>query len=300
MSTQGTIHSYYLIIDKLRKAPYPTKKELFEYLYEEGLVYSIRSLERRIEEIRTEFHLDIPYNPRTNSYSLSDEDQKSLNDLLRFLELNTITRIFGDSIKVSREAIKHFSFDTDGSFHGIAILKPLLNAIQTRHRINFSYQKFQENSASERKDFCPLILREYLGRWYIGGNFQESDRLFTFGLDRMNSLKISEETFIPILENPASMFDSVIGVAIMEPVIVELAFSYQQAKYIKTLPLHQSQEIVSENNDEVIFRYFVATNYELVQRILMYGNEVRVLKPENLIDDIKYILKESLNKYISK
>jgi predicted DNA-binding transcriptional regulator YafY len=96
------------------------------------------------------------------------------------------------------------------------------------------------------------------------------------------------------------MFDSVIGVAIMEPVIVELAFSNQQSKYIKTLPLHQSQEIVSENNDEVIFRYFVATNYELVQRILMYGNEVRVLKPENLIDDIKYILKESLKKYISK
>lgn len=195
MSTQATIHCYYLIIDKLRKALYPTKKEHFDYLYEEGLVNSIRSLERRIEEIRTEFHLEIPYNARTNSYSLSDEDKKSLNDLLRFLELNTITRIFGDSIKVSREAIKHFSFDTDGSFHGISILKTLLNAIQTRHRINFTYQKFQENTVSERNDFCPLILREYLGRWYIGGNFQESNRLFTFGLDRMNSISILEETY---------------------------------------------------------------------------------------------------------
>jgi predicted DNA-binding transcriptional regulator YafY len=32
MSTQGTIHSYYLIIDRLRTAPNPTKKELLEYL----------------------------------------------------------------------------------------------------------------------------------------------------------------------------------------------------------------------------------------------------------------------------
>lgn len=81
------------------------------------------------------------------------------------------------------------------------------------------------------------------------------------------------------------MFDSVIGVAMMEPVTVELAFSANQAKYIKALPLHKSQEIVSETSDEVVFRLFVAPNYELVQRILMYGFEVRVLTPPDLVKD---------------
>ena len=97
MSTQATIHSYYLIIDRLRTAPNPTKKELFDYLqkdHHDGLVNSLRTLDRRIEDIRMEFHLEIPYDAGTKSYSLSNEDLQSLNDLLSFLELNTITRIY--------------------------------------------------------------------------------------------------------------------------------------------------------------------------------------------------------------
>ena len=93
--------------------------------------------------------------------------------------------------------------------------------------------------------------------------------------------------------NPASMFDSVIGVSMMEPVTVEPAFSCN----IKTLPLHRSQEIVSESGDEVVFRLFVAPNYELVQRILMYGFEVRVLKLASLVEEIKDILSETLDYY---
>ena len=300
MSTQGTIHSYYLIIDRLRTAPSPTKQELLDYLKRDdhdGLVNSMRTLDHRIEELRTEFHLEMPYNKRTRTYSLSDEDLKSLNDLIRFLELNTITRIFGESIKVSCDAIRCFSFDSDGSFQGLHFLKPILNAIQTRHRISFSYQKFQEEEVVLTKDLCPLLLREYMGRWYVCGNFMNSDKMYTWGLDRMSSLDVSAETFTPVLDKPASMFDAVIGVAMMKPEIVELAFSAGQAKYIKALPLHRSQEIVSENEDEVVFRFNVAPNYELVQRILMYGCEVRVLTPPGLINDVKHHLIEALEKY---
>ena len=84
----------------------------------------------------------------------------------------------------------------------------------------------------------------------------------------------------------------------MQPKKVLLAFSAYQAKYIKTLPLHKSQVIVSENDNEVIFGLFVAPNYELLQRILMYGKEVRVLEPESLANQVKDILTESIKKYI--
>ena len=102
-------------------------------------------------------------------------------------------------------------------------------------------------------------------------------RLVTFGLDRISLLNVSVETFTPIMENPAQMFESVIGVAMMEPEIVELAFGCNQAKYIKALPLHKSQEIVSESGDEVVFRLFVAPNYELVQPGLMSGYSLTYL-----------------------
>lgn len=67
--------------------------------------------------------------------------------------------------------------------------------------------------------------------------------------------------------------------------------------YIKTLPLHRSQEIVLETGNEVVFILFVAPNYELVQRILMYGFEVRVLKPASQVEEIKGVLTETLEYY---
>jgi predicted DNA-binding transcriptional regulator YafY len=298
MSTQATIRSYYLIIERLRSSRKPTKKELFEYLSDEGLVNSMRSLERRIEEIRTEFHLKIPYAAATNTYSLSDIDLQSLDTILRFLEMNAVSGLFGDSFRNSKEAIKHVSFDSDGSFHGLHNLKPLLNAIQARHLISFTYLKFDEDAGKFIQAFCPLLLREYLGRWYIAGTFLDSDFLYTYGLDRMSSLSIAEETFNPSLIDPSSRFDSVIGISIMEPKKVLLSFSSYQAKYIKTLPLHKSQVIVSENDNEVIFGLFIAPNYELLQRILMYGKEVRVLEPESLANQVKEVLAESIKKYI--
>jgi hypothetical protein len=58
--------------------------QLLEYLKRdhEGLVETARTLDHRIEEIRTEFHLEMPYDRRTRTYSLSDEDLKSVNSLL--------------------------------------------------------------------------------------------------------------------------------------------------------------------------------------------------------------------------
>jgi predicted DNA-binding transcriptional regulator YafY len=300
MSTQATIRSYYLIIERLRSPYQSTKKELLDYLKDEGLVNSTRTLERRIEEIRTEFHLDIPYSAKTNTYSLSESDMESLDTLLRFLEMNSVTSLFGDSIKGSQDAIKHLSFDTDGSFRGLENLKPILNAIQAQQLITFSYHKFEEDKPKEVKDFCPLLLREYLGRWYACGTFQHSTALFTYGLDRIISLSVSAETFLPTLPDPASKFSSVVGVSVKEPVEIELAFSASQAKYLKTLPLHKSQEIVSETDEEVVFRYLLAPNYELIQRILMWGREVKVLKPASLAEDLKFILSETLKKYTEK
>ena len=64
-----------------------------------------------------------------------------------------------------------------------------------------------------------------------------------------------------------------------------------------SLMLVWSQEIVSETGDEVFFRLFVAPNYELVQRILMYGPEVRVISPPELVKEIKDSLTETLKKY---
>jgi hypothetical protein len=297
MSTQSTIRTYYLMVNRLNSRTRPTKKELFDYLKEEGLIRSMRTLDRRIEELRNEFHLEVPYESGTNTYSLSESDMENLDGILRLLEMNTFTGLLGDAIKNSQDTLRYISFDTDGSFTGLKYLRPIMNAIQSKQTLTFSYQKFSGDNPHETVDFCPLLLREYLGRWYMAGTFADYAKMFTYGLDRITSIEVNTQTFVPTLANPAKKFESVIGISIFEPETIEFAITASQAKYLKTLPLHKSQQIISETADEVIFRLEVAPNYELVQRILMLGSEVRVLKPDHLVKQIKDILTRALENY---
>jgi hypothetical protein len=110
------------MVNRLNSRTRPTKKELFDYLEEEGLIRSMRTLDRRIEELRTEFHLEVPY-------SLSESDMENLDGILRLLEMNTFTGLLGDAIKSSREALRYISFDTDGSFTGLKYLRPIINRL---------------------------------------------------------------------------------------------------------------------------------------------------------------------------
>lgn len=294
MSTRATIQSYYQIIERLRSGQKPTKAELLNFLRHEGLVNSDRTLERRLQEIRDEFKLDIRYIPSDKTYSLEDTDDDTLNSILRFLEVNAVVGI------VSGDAISRFSFSTDGSYKGLVHIRTLLNAIQTRNKINFTHQKFTDDKPKQVKNLCPVLLREYLGRWYVAGFFgHHEDNLFTYGLDRIAEIEVTTDVF-EVTIDPAKAFETVIGVSIRKPEVVELEFTSHQANYLKTLPWHKSQEIVSENGEATVFRFFISPNYELMQKILMTGPEVKVLKPAWLVDEIRELLDRSLKKYKRK
>ena len=78
---------------------------------------------------------------------------------------------------------------------------------------------------------------------------------------------------------------------------VVLKFTAYQARYIRTLPLHHSQAEVTTKGDEVTFSYLLIPNYELEQKIMMYGEEVEVLEPKPLRDRIKTRLKKAAGLY---
>jgi predicted DNA-binding transcriptional regulator YafY len=77
---------------------------------------------------------------------------------------------------------------------------------------------------------------------------------------------------------------------------VLLSVTAGQAKYFKNVPLHYSQQIITENTEEVVFSYFLTPNRELQRLILGYGAQVKVLQPawfgQQIEDEIKMILKK--------
>jgi predicted DNA-binding transcriptional regulator YafY len=78
---------------------------------------------------------------------------------------------------------------------------------------------------------------------------------------------------------------------------IELMFSEALSPYIKTKPIHSSR-VDKEKDGGLYVKIEVIPNYELEQLILSYGEGVRVLSPDYLIQKIKSRIQSSLDNYI--
>lgn len=301
MSRQGTIKRYTLIIDKTSRNLYPTLREIQLYLTEHGFNISNRTLQRNFEQIRDEFGVEITYNKERKGYYIDKEKSVSFESFIRFLEIANTAELLNESIKDSKRTLEYISFDDGGSLEGIHNLKHLLQAIKTNKVITFTHYNFHKDSYSE-KNIYPYLLKEYMNRWYIIGlNDVNNETFITYGIDRISNLNVTDEIFKKNDDlHPSSLFANIIGLDYSESNMEEVILKYtpNQAKYIKTLPLHHSQEVLKEDENEVIIKIKVKPNFELIQKILIHGSKVEVIKPISLRNTIKETLQQTLNNYI--
>jgi predicted DNA-binding transcriptional regulator YafY len=299
MSAQGTIRRWTLIIEKITSQQNPSFQVLKDYLHGHGFEISPRTLQRDIEQIRYEFGIEIKYNRAQNGYYIDKSESINLDSFLRFLEIINTANLISDSLKDGKDALNYISFESQGNLKGIENLKSLLFAIKNHRRIVFTHENFETGKKREYS-MKPYLLKEYQNRWYIVGLFTGLNEFRTFGIDRIENLQVLSETFEPNLKlNPAKLFENTVGLVYsyneLEDVI--LSFTPLQAKYIKSLPLHKSQEIIKETSKEVIVKLNVIPNFELKQKILMLGDQVKVLKPKWFAKDVKTSLNNSLRAY---
>lgn len=299
MSKHGTIRRYTLEIEKIRKGQFPSFLEIKDYLFDHGFEIGERTIQRDIEQIRFEFDIDIKYSRDKNGYFIDYETSLNIESFFRFLEIVSTAELLRESLNESKHTLKHISFDTGGGLKGIENLKPLLRAIKEHRKISFDHFSFNTNK-TRKYSIKPYLLKEYQNRWYIVGLIGNLSEFRTFGIDRIDNLNVKPETFSPNNTlNPIEMFEKTIGIvySLNTPQNVVLSFTPKQGKYIKTLPLHASQEILTDNDIEFRISLTVIPNYELTQLILMHGDTIKVIEPEWLANEIKENLKRTLEKY---
>ncbi len=295
-----SLRRYALILDKIMGDHYPSFKDLKHFLERKSMEYSARTLQRDIADIRYLFGINVCFDHEKNGYYIDTSTPVDIDTFLRFLEVTCTAQLLLDSVSVGKEALNHLSFGTAGNMKGIQWLQPLLQAVQQRRYVKLTYQSFFD---SNRKtfDLMPLLLREYLGRWYLVAQIEVGKRLYNFGLDRMLEVSVLTQRFTPDPNvTPEEAYKSIIGVTNDGSPVekVRLGISPDQAKYFKTLPLHASQQIVRDDDTEFIIDIEVSPNYELIQRILMHGDGVRVLEPTSLVNEVKSTLSRALARYV--
>ncbi len=281
----------------LRKRKYVSFDAFQQYLTNHDIEISERTLQRDFKDIRADYQIDIPYNITHKGYYINEDTSIPIDDFIHFMEIVSFSELMIENLSDVREANKYIQFESTESLKGVHQLKEILFAIRNKRTIQFKHENFWKGTFTVIK-LKPLLIKEYQKRWYVVGAF-ENNELRTFGVDRITELEVTENVFKIKKEwNAAENFSRVIGIIYegnREEII--LSFDAFQGKYIKTLPLHHSQQIIIDNADELQISLDVIVNHELIQRILMYGPNVEVIAPLSLRKQIKQSLTDSLKMY---
>lgn len=191
-------------------------------------------------------------------------------------------------------------FESLPSYVGLPWLGPLYQAIRDHHTVALTYQPFQAGAASIQI-VHPHLLKQFNHRWFLLGVEEGQTRLSTFALDRIQALELKANIpYRPISVEPSTYFQHIIGSAVPENATVEtihLRFSPARAPYIRTKPIHHSQQIVSNGADGMEIVLQLMPTRELLSQLLSYGADVQVLAPLTLQQAVKLVLRNSLEAY---
>lgn len=196
----------------------------------------------------------------------------------------------------------------------------LVNAIRQNSIVSFDYQKYYEDK-SEKRVVVPYALKESKNRWYLLAtdfsvenkysheNFWSKElksilnkaKIKSFGLDRITNISIHHTKQSKIENLLEDSFQNSFGVSSTLgeiPQEIVLSFTPHQGKYIKSLPLHHSQEILIDDEKELKVKLTLYPTFDFIQEILSHGQNVTVVSPESFKNKIKNTICEMVQNYL--
>ena len=198
---------------------------------------------------------------------------------------------------------------------GNEYLLKILGAMKKDNVIRISYQDFYDTAPHEI-DLEPYCVRVFRQRWYVIGvmrnipDWEEASEMTNQGnirryaLDRIKYLEMTDETFkMPVHFSAESYFAKAFGIIVepekykVERIRLKVTDINHRRQYIRSLPLHDSQREVERYDDYSIFELQVMPAYDFIQQILAMSNEVEVLSPENVREEIARWVKEIAKLY---
>lgn len=293
------------IIRNVRKKKYISLEELLEKVEQELIISGLeggiskRTLQRDLKEIRQKLDISILYSKTYQGYYIPDDEHSGdmLEYLLEHINLLCALRIVGN--------VSDFMFIESRNARGVENLCPLVHAIKKRLIVEFDYQKFTDKESVHRV-VEPYALKEFNGRWYLLSREldQNTERLMplkTWGLDRMVNLVVSSRKFVSIdREKLRKEFQDCFGIYSNKECEVEevvLSFDALGGCYAASRPLHETQEVLVDNEKEFRIRLRVRITWDFILELLSQTDNVTVISPLHLRERLIGIYQRALARY---
>lgn len=301
MAKENYLNRYLLIINRLERGR-ASYEEIADFLDKQSEIYgrpltiSQRTLQRDIKEIYSLTGYDIQNELKGDKrYYIAErpEEKEAAHRLLEsFQMMHAMQNIrgFEDVVVLEKRRSK-----------GLHHFQGLLYAINEKREISFDYTKFQDDIITNRI-VHPLALKDSQGRWYLVAVDKKDNTLKTFGLDRMDNVDILKTKYkAKYSYNLHEYFYYAFGINTegkTSPTIVQLSMNFEKGQYIKNYPLHASQRIVSESENEVLVELDIYVTYDFIMELLSHGSSLKVIRPKSLQDELVKELKKNLEIYL--
>ena len=179
-------------------------------------------------------------------------------------------------------------------------LAALLEAMKENRVVTITYCRF-DRSESHKVSIEPYCLKLFENRWYVLARNVQYDDLRIYGLDRIEDLSMTDDTFrLPKDFSASDYFSNYYGIVTdkgMKPQHIVVRAYGSHIPYIKSLPLHHSQRLLEDNGEYADFEFFLTPTYDFVMRLLHVGAMIEVISPASLRKTMKGWVTDMYNLY---
>ncbi|MGD8666104.1 MAG: transcriptional regulator [Desulfobacterales bacterium] len=183
------------------------------------------------------------------------------------------------SFEVGSTPYKHYGQLRD-------VIDRISQALVDRQMIEIDYYTMSRKKRTQRK-VAPYKIWLFDGAFYLVGNCGLREDIRVFALDRIKTLRLTDETFeIPEDFQVEDFMQTSFGVFHGKPQKVRIRFAPEVAGYIREKTWHTTQKLTSQNDGSVIFEARVAGTDEIKYWLMSWGGKAEVLSPATLRDEI--------------
>ncbi len=290
-----------LLINKVSSQnEYISKDELLQHIEKNMSIrygnitgYSLRTIQRDINMIEELFGIIIKHK-KEYGYYLADKENASTDrceELL--LNFDILTALNAES------GLYHFILAEHHRPLGSENLPIILNAIRQMYHLEFDYTLVRHNDKIVHKKVTPYFLKESEQRWYLLA--MDNGTLKSFGIDRISNIIVDDDK--PFKRdasiNPKELFKYSFGIWDQEDIPIEdivLSYSHLDGMFLKSVPLHHSQEILIDDDDEFRIKVRLRITNDFVMELLSRSNSLIVIEPTSLRERIVNVYRSALNR----
>lgn len=228
-----------------------------------------------IEEL---FKVNIDCNPSTFEYYIANSDEHHESVMNWLLNSASIGNLLNDAREIGDRI---YLEDVPSARHFLSVV---VDSLKEHRPIKFNYHPFTRIYPTPDVVVEPYFLKIFKQRWYLTGRNVKEDTIKTYALDRISEAQLMPSTYeIPEDFDADAYSRDSYGIVFNEGAVkrVALRTDTRQAKYIRSVPLHHTQQEMI-HDEYSIFYYKIKITPDFVQELLSYGPRVTVLAPPEL------------------